>query len=113
MGQKILEMIENKDADLLFRIVHAFQTRFQALDDRAECMLLDEEEQPLFGLKVVIKSSQRHAAGARKVAHRGALVSLFAEDFGGVGENLRQPPVKARGRWDCSAVPPSPNPGCC
>src|SRR4249919_3001006 len=62
-------------------------------------MFLDQIQQPLFGFEVVIKSGKRHPALARQITHRGAFVSLLAEDFGGVVENLGQPPVVA-GFWN-------------
>src|ERR1700757_163213 len=58
-------------------------------------MFLDEIEQPLFGFEVVIEPSEGHPALTREVAHRGAFVSLSADDFGGVVKNLCQPPVIA------------------
>jgi hypothetical protein len=36
----------------------------------------------------VIETSERHAGCAGEIAHGGAFVSLFAEDFGGVVQNL-------------------------
>ena len=111
--QKILQMVENEDANSLLRIVHARQSRLQPLHNRGERVLLDQEKQPLFGFEVVVEAGQRHAAGARKVAHGGAFVSLFAEDFGGVGKDLCEAPVKAgsrRGR--AHAMPPSRNSSC-
>src|SRR5215471_7219124 len=86
--EEVLQMIQYEDTNALFGIFHAFQSRLQTLHDGAEGVFLDEIKQPLFRFEVVIESSQRHAAFARKIAHRGALVSFFTEDVSGTGENL-------------------------
>ena len=105
VGQEIFEVVEDENANALFRIAHTLQTRLQALDDGGESMLLDEVEQPLFRLEVVIKPGQRHAAGAREIAHRSAFVSLFAENFGGVGQDFGKAPVVAGSRNGRAALP--------
>src|SRR6476646_1671954 len=88
-------MVENENADALFRIGDTLESRFQPLHDGSEGMFLNEIEQPLFGFKVVVEARERHAALAREIAHGGAFVSLFTENFGGVCEYLGQPPVIA------------------
>jgi hypothetical protein len=42
----------------------------------------------------VIEASQRHARGARKIAHRSTFVSFFAEHFGGVIQYLAEPTME-------------------
>src|ERR1700687_4643813 len=75
-------------------------------------MLLNEVEQALFGFEVVVQSSQRHTALARKIAHRRAFITLFAEDFGGMSQNLGQAPVIPSSRSSCGAMSPRGHSGC-
>src|ERR1700687_704411 len=75
-------------------------------------MLLNEVEQALFGFEVVVKSGERHAALARKIAHRRAFISLFAEDFGGMSQKLGQAPVIPSLRSSCGAMSPRGHSGC-
>src|ERR1700679_515560 len=78
-------------------------------------MFLDKKKQPLFGLEVVVESRQRHAAGARKVAHGSAFVAFLAEDIGGVDQYFSQSLVISRLGWHagrgCDAI--SCGNGCC
>ena len=79
-------------------IAHAFEPRLQPLNNGCERVLLNQEQQSFFGLKVVVQPGQRHAGSARQVAHRCAFVSFFAEDIGGVSQNLTQAPVETSDR---------------
>ena len=85
----------NENSNALFGIGHASEPRLQPLHDRCESVFLDQVEQALFGFEVVVEASERHAAFAREIAHGGAFVSLFTENFGGVGEDFRETPVIA------------------
>ncbi len=67
---------------------------FEPLKNSGEGMLLNQVQQALFGLEVVIEPGQRHAGGARKVAHGCAFVPLDAKHLGGMGENLREAAVE-------------------
>jgi hypothetical protein len=58
-------------------------------------MLLDQIKKPVLGSEVMIHTGERHAGGARKVAHGGASVTFVAEDFGGVFEDFAKLAVKA------------------
>jgi hypothetical protein len=58
-------------------------------------VLLDQEEQALFGLEVMIETSQRHACGAGKIAHGCPFVALEAKDLGGMIENVSEAAVEA------------------
>src|SRR5580658_69938 len=78
-------------------------------------MLLDEKKQPLFGLEVVVEPRQRHAAGARKIAHGSAFITLLAEDIGGVEQYFCQPLVVSRfglSGWGGRSAMPCGN-ACC
>ena len=88
-------MIEDEDADALLRIGDPFQALLELFENRGEGVFLDQVEQALFGLEVVIEAGERHAAGARKVAHGGAFIAFVAEDRGGVIEDLAHAAVEA------------------
>ena len=70
------------------------QALTQAVDDGGEGVLLDEVQQLLFGLEIIIKTGQRDAAQARKIAHGGAFVTFVGENLGGVIQNLGQAAVE-------------------
>src|SRR5581483_8873209 len=95
IGQEVFQMVVNEDADALLGIAHAREPLPQRVNHRAEGVLLDQVKQLLFRLEVVIKTGQRHARGARKVAHAGAFVSFFAENLGRMAQDLRHAAVEA------------------
>src|SRR6266571_4425229 len=94
VSEEIFQMVLDKDADTQLRIRDILQALAQPLEDGRKGVPLNEVEQLFFGLEIVIKPGQGDAAGAGKVAHRGAFVSFIAEDAGGVLEDFCQPPVE-------------------
>ena len=104
VGEEILEVIQDEDANALFGIGDAFQPRTQALDDGRKGVLLNQVEQLFLGFEVVVQPGQRHAAGAREVAHGRALVALLVEHIGRVRQDFRKPLVKAASRRAISAT---------
>jgi hypothetical protein len=58
-------------------------------------MFLNEKKQALFRFEVVIETCERHASGAREIAHGGTFVSFFAEDFGGVIEDVSETAIES------------------
>ncbi len=66
IGEKVFEMIQDKNANALFGIGNFIQPLAQPLNDGAEGVLLNQVQQFLFGLEIVVKSGQGHAAGARQ-----------------------------------------------
>ena len=94
IAHEILEVIQNEDADALFGIRDILEPRFEFFENGGEGMFLNEIQQALFGLEVVIKPGQRHAGGARKIAHGSAFVSFDTKDFGGMVEDLSEAAVE-------------------
>src|SRR5581483_7441107 len=54
IGKKILQVVQDEDANALLRVVHALQPFTEPLHDVLKCVLLDEVEEPLFGFEVVV-----------------------------------------------------------
>ena len=94
IAHEIFEVIQDEDAYALFGIGDILEPRFELFENSGEGVLLDQEQQALFGLEVVIKPRQRHAGGARKIAHGGAFVSLETKDLGGMVENVLEAAIK-------------------
>ncbi len=88
IGYEIFEMVLNKDADALFGIGDSLESRFEFGDNGGESVFLDQVQQALFGTEVVIKSCERHAAGAGEVAHGCPFVAFLAKNIGGMSENF-------------------------
>ncbi len=58
IAHEILEMIQDEDADALLGIRDILEPRFELFENGGEGVLLNQEEQSLFGLEVVVKSRQ-------------------------------------------------------
>jgi hypothetical protein len=95
IAYEILKMIQNEDAYALFGISDILEPGFELFENGGEGVLLNQEQQALFGFAVVIKPRQRHSGGARKIAHGGAFVSLATKDLGGMVENVLEAAIKA------------------
>src|SRR5450759_3789274 len=108
IAYKIFEVIQDEDADALLGIRDILKPRFELFENGGESVLLNHEQQALFGFEVVIKPRQGHAGGAGKIAHGSAFVSLEAKDLGRVIENLPEATVETGpgGRTRLSAGTP-------
>src|SRR5580698_7162139 len=94
IAYEIFEMVQDEDADALLRIGDILQPPFEFFHDGGEGMFLNQEQQALFGLEIVIKPRQRHTGGAGKIAHGSAFVSLEAENFRSMIEDLSKAAVE-------------------
>src|SRR5713101_6033698 len=94
IAHEIFEVIEDEDADPLLGVRDILDPRFERFENSGKCVLLNEVQEALFRLEVVIQPRQRHTGRARQIAHRCSFISLLAEDFCGMVEDLSEAPVE-------------------